>query len=264
LTSWNALTLIGLCKAARSHQNQDIALRAISLGDFLISQIKSDGSIYRNYKNGKRSIAGFLDDYAITALSLIELHQLTHDDKYLESADRLVRYANDHFYDPATQLYFYVSDKDNQLITRKKEINDNVIPSSNSYMGHVLYALGRLLSKEEYLTRSKQMAETISPSIADNQNPHFWSHWLQLIDLHNSAELDIAVVGPDAISVAEQLMTHYSSGLYHVSTVPSDKQLLQNKCVDDQTLIYVCRNKSCKLPTSNVDKARELIAQDSY
>lgn len=35
--------------------------------------------------------------------------------------------------------------------------------------------------------------------------------------------------------------------------------LLQSKLVDDETYIYVCRNKTCELPVKQVDKAVQQI-----
>jgi hypothetical protein len=43
------------------------------------------------------------------------------------------------------------------------------------------------------------------------------------------------------------------------NTKESNLPLLANRYVDDQTFIYVCVNKACKLPVLEVEKAFSLI-----
>jgi uncharacterized protein YyaL (SSP411 family) len=39
----------------------------------------------------------------------------------------------------------------------------------------------------------------------------------------------------------------------------SDLSLLKNKMIAGQTTIYICQNKSCQLPTTDVKQAFELM-----
>ena len=43
------------------------------------------------------------------------------------------------------------------------------------------------------------------------------------------------------------------------STTNSDLALLKNRYVEDETYIYVCVNKACKLPVTKVTEAIKLI-----
>jgi len=39
----------------------------------------------------------------------------------------------------------------------------------------------------------------------------------------------------------------------------SEMELLQEKFVQGTTMIYVCENKACQLPTTNIMKAQKLM-----
>src|SRR5690554_3443806 len=49
---------------------------------------------------------------------------------------------------------FFFTDKDTELLTRKLEVNDNVIPASNSVMAHNLFKLGKLYHSDKYVQMS--------------------------------------------------------------------------------------------------------------
>ena len=101
-----------------------------------------DLQMTRNYKNGKSSIPAFLDDYAFTISALMEIYRSTFDESWLRKAETLTDYTLEHFLDEQTGMFFYTHDHHSNLIVRKKEISDNVIPSSNSEMAKNLFQLG--------------------------------------------------------------------------------------------------------------------------
>jgi len=42
-------------------------------------------------------------------------------------------------------------------------------------------------------------------------------------------------------------------------TTSNDLPLLQNRFINGKTLIYVCVNKACKMPTENLDESINMI-----
>ena len=57
-----------------------------------------------------------------------------------------------------SELFYFTSKKDEDLISRSVEFRDNVIPSSNSIMAKNLFRLYHYFDKEEYYERSKKMS----------------------------------------------------------------------------------------------------------
>jgi uncharacterized protein YyaL (SSP411 family) len=71
---------------------------------------------------------------------------------------------------------------------------------------------------------------------------------------------EVAVVGPDAENTIRALNTHYLPNILIIgSKTDNNLPLLKNRFFEGTTLIYVCVNKACKLPVSEVSKAIELI-----
>ena len=113
LTSWNALMLKGYVDAYRIFDEQKFLDVALKNADFILKNIKKqDNRLDRNFKNGKSSINGFLDDYAFTIEAFIALYQASFDEKWLEEAQQLSAYVIAHFYDKKSGMFYYTSDID--------------------------------------------------------------------------------------------------------------------------------------------------------
>jgi len=169
-------------------------------------------------------------------------------------------YAIIHFYNDDSKMFYYTSDIDPPLIARKTELADNVIPGSNSVMARNLHRLGELYYNEEYLEKSNQMLSNIWANIKQSGQPSYYSNWLQLqLDVANPP-YEVAITGSDAITRSHEMMREYRPNVFYMgSQSESSLPLLLYKYVDDKTMIYVCQNKTCKLPVTDVQKAFELI-----
>src|SRR5690606_5750051 len=125
LTAWNGMMLQAYTIAYKTFGHQEYLITALRAGTFILDKMqREDGGLNRNYKNGRSSINGFLDDYAFVISGFLELYQATLDESWLYESDRLTNYVLEHFFDPGTGMFFYTSDLDPALVARKKEITD--------------------------------------------------------------------------------------------------------------------------------------------
>ena len=165
LTSWNALMLKGYIDAYRVFNDDKYLEQALQSANFINDKMKqTDNRLLRNYKGGKSSINAFLDDYAFTIDAFIALYQVTFDERWLNDANYLLKYTLKHFFDKKSGMFYYTSDLDPDLIARKIEINDNVIPASNSQMAKNLYVLGHYFYDYEYIIKAKVMLNNVKKS----------------------------------------------------------------------------------------------------
>ena len=133
LTSWNALMIKGYVDAYNTFGKTDFLNAAVSNGNFLLdNMISKDGRLDRNYKNGKSTINAFLDDYSYTIEAFISLYEATFDEKWIYAAKKIADYSIEHFEDEQSGMFFFTSNIDDPLITRRIDFSDNVTPSSNS------------------------------------------------------------------------------------------------------------------------------------
>ena len=257
LASWNGLMLKGVVDAYRALGKEAYLQLAKQHATFLMEKLYEPGQLYRNYKAGRHSIPAFLDDYAQVIRGLLGLYQVSFEEDWLLYADRLMAEAIDHFDDPETGLFFYTSIHGESLIRRKIERQDDVIPSSNSVMAHNLLDLGLLLDRAAYRDRAKAMLEVMLHDLT--QLPAWHSHWGQfLLKLHFSYA-EVAICGPEAASFRLELDKSFGMRLYAGTQTESNLPLLKSRSKPDQTLIYVCEDYTCQLPTNLVEEARKIL-----
>lgn len=263
LTSWNALMLIGYLDAYKALGNNRYLKIARKNADFLIREmINENGSVWRNYKPGQFSnntrITGFLDDYSFLALAMIQLYGVTFEKPYLNIAQKITEYAIEHFYDAEQKFFFYNSSKSETLFSRSKEIEDNVIPSSNSAMAHVLYDLSIIFDQKSFYSIAKNMLEYLTPDLKVG-GPHY-GNWLCLLGKFTHPNTQIAIVGQEAVVYARQMQKLYLPfTTFMGSTNEENLPLLQNKQKTSGTHIYVCEGKTCYPPVEDIESALDRL-----
>ncbi len=255
LTSWNALMLKGYADAYRAFGEKKFLEKALANAQFILTKVSKGDKLFRNYKNGKATIDGFLDDYALTIEAFIALYEATFDEQWLLHAKRWTDYALLHFHDAQSGMFFYTSDEHEDLIARKMEISDNVIPASNSVMAKNIFTLGQLFyNPEDYMKMSAQMVHNMKTDMLEHAS--FYANWASLACLLAEEPYEIAIVGNDFEKIRLELDEHFlPNALLLGGKEEGFLPLLKNKLVEGQTTIYVCRNKTCKLPVTSVEDA---------
>jgi len=263
LTSWNAMMAGGLISAYRALDQKEYLEMAKNNLDFLLNHVvQEDGSIFRNYKNGKATIHGFLDDYAFLIKSLSDCYQSTFDIKYLEQGKKLLDYVLQNFINEENKLFYYTDKNFSDLISKSMEIGDNVMPSSNSMMAHNLHEYGILYNEEQYEQHAATMLNNVKKEM--KQNPAYYSNWAQLLLLLINRPFEVAIMGTDAIDKLQAINKEYLPNVIFMGGATESLPLLTGKLKQGQTLFYVCHNRSCQKPVSAVQEALAQIKTQSF
>ena len=259
LTSWNAIMLKGYIDAYRVFGNQDFLISAEKNANFILhNQLREDGGLYHNYKNGKGSINGYLEDYASTIEAFITLYENTIDEKWLITARNLANYTFDHFFDEKSSMFFFTSNEDDALVTRSIEYRDNVIPASNSIMAKNLFKLSHYFDNEHYSKTALTMLNNVKTEIKDYASGY--SNWLDLMLNYTNPFYEIAIVGKEASSkILEINKSYLPNKLIAGSITDKNLPLLENRYVPNKTFIYVCVDNTCQLPVVHVEDAIKFL-----
>jgi uncharacterized protein YyaL (SSP411 family) len=251
LTSWNAMTIKGLVDAHAAFDEDEFLLLALKTARWIKNeQSDAEGLLFRNESSATSRIPGFLEDYAHTIQAFIALYQVTFDVEWLAQADSLTLKALDLFgHDESGMCYF--SSKDMQLIARKMELTDNVIPSSNSVMAQNLYVLGILLSKKEYLKQSRQMLANICEGM--EYHGSMYSNWSELFMRFVCAQYQIGITGNEFKKTLKGLRKEYLPQATFFGGNEVNMPLLEGKQNREETFIHLCTEGRCLLPTADVD-----------
>ena len=254
LTGWNALMLSGLVAAYRAFGESEFLELALRNAEFLQANLREGSRLLRTWKNGRATISGFLEDYALVIEAYVSLYEATFAESWLREAGVLTSYVLDNFFDPSEQQFFYTDASAEPLIARKKELFDNVIPSSNSVMAHNLLRLGRHLENADYQALASAMLAPVQALSA--KEPQHLTNWASLYASLLRPGAEVAIVGPQAEAFRQQLGRHFLphdvlAGALQASELP----LLQGRGSAGKTTIYVCRDRACQLPVHSVAEA---------
>ena len=259
ITSWNGLMISGYVDAYKSFNDEIFKNEAINAGEFIFKNlIKKDGGLHHNFVNGKSKINGYLEDYATVIQASLDLYEVTLNQKWIERALNLSEYVLSNFSGVESDLFYFTSSQDEDLISRSVEFRDNVIPSSNSIMAKNLFRLYHYFDKQEYYEKAQNMSLSVTAEF--DTYPSGYTNWFDLIYNFKSNYYEIAVVGENSIKQVEEINKKYiPNKLIIGSKSENNLPLLKNRYVEGKTLIYVCVNKACKMPTEDLDEALSLV-----
>lgn len=255
LTSWNAIMLKGFVDAYKALGHTEYLETALKNADFIVQkQWAPEGNLWHSYKNGKSTINGYLEDYALVAQAFIALYEVTLDENWLLQAKQLTDYCYEHFYNPENSFFKFTSALDEALISQHYEIEDNVIPASNSVMAHNLYALSVYFDNSFYEETAQKMLQHIIPNV---DYPSAFSNWLDLLLNQSGQNKELAICGSESKNYLAKINRCYLPNVILAgSTIESNLPFLKNRFNEEKTLFYVCRNKSCDIPTETFESLK--------
>lgn len=255
LTAWNAMAVKGLCEAFAVFNEDHFLNLAQKTVHWIEAKQLQNGILYRNYNQGKTTIEGFLEDYAHVIDAYLSVYQVTFDPLLLEKANELTIQTIKEFGDDASQMFFFTK-SNSELIARKMEVNDNVMPSSNSVMARNLYYLGRFNHDARYLERAKTMLGNVYDGM--EQYGSGYSNWGVLL-LHEIYGLADVVAMPKV----EDFTTLRSQKIPFALYARFNNKIPMTKVKEDadDNQVFVCFEGACKLPTSDLTEVRNQVIQ---
>jgi len=261
LTSWNALMLKAYLDAYRVFDDNDYLYAAEKNAAFIkYNQLRKDGGLNHSYKYGQSTINGYLEDYATTIDAFLALYEVTLNEKWLNTSKELADYTFEHFLNEENKMFYFTSNTDSTLVSRSIDYRDNVIPASNSIMAKNLFKLSHYFDDENYRITALTILNNVKPEI--KEYPSNFSNWLDLMMNYSYPFYEVAIVGDDAKEKLFELnKTYIPNKLIAGSTDENNLPLLENRYVSRETFIYVCVNKACKLPVTEVEEAIKLIKE---
>ncbi len=261
ITSWNGLALSGLCDAFRYCNLPESLEAALKLGGFIENTLKTpDGGLLHSFKAGGKPVNGYLEDYASVIQGYLKLYSATLDPVWMDRARSLADYALDYFSDPEKPLLYFSSSKDRALIRRTVEVNDSVIPSSNSTMAKNLFLLGAFFEEAPYRDRAVSMLASMGGAM--DRYPGQYSNWMHLALWFDAPFYEVVVTGPLARQTLVQLQANYlPNTLLAASRSPSDLPLFRGRESTSETRIFLCRWGSCLQPLTSVGEALDQLMQ---
>ncbi|HEX4564154.1 MAG TPA: thioredoxin domain-containing protein [Solirubrobacteraceae bacterium] len=162
LTSWNALMITALAEAATAlaahtpagverDTAQTLLDAAIACAEFILAELRDEhGRLLRAYNDGQAKIAAYLEDHAFLLEAMIALFESNCDERWLEHARALADETVERFADSEQGGFFSTAADAEELIVRRKELEDTPIPSGSSSAALGLLRLSQLTGEDAY------------------------------------------------------------------------------------------------------------------
>lgn len=250
LCSWNALMLKAYTDAYKVLSNENYFNKALQLANFLNTKMKKGNKLFHSFKNNISKINAFLEDYAFVIEAYIALYEVSGITAWIEEAKNLCNDTITHFYDQHSGFFFFTSDEDAELIVRKTEISDNVIPASNSQMARNLLRLHKHYHLPQYVEIATKMCAKLNDEII-----HYGSGYSNWAILQMELMLpfkEIAIIGKEYKNYFSKLNERYwINTTFAISEKEEALPLLSQRYNANKTLIYVCENNACKAPVES-------------
>jgi uncharacterized protein len=257
IASWNALMLEAYIEAWWALGDPAYLNAARKNAALLSGKMRDkDGGLYRTYAQGKASIPAFLDDYAFAIHAFITLYEATFEERWLQEAQALMDKAEERFWDEKQGVYFYAADDHSGLVARRAELNDNVMPASNSVMARNAFRMERFFPEKGHEARARAMLDRLWTGVSAHEDLTYFSNWSRLYLDFLQAPFEVAIVGDLAGVKRDTMLQEYlPNAVWMGSDADSELDLLKGKYREGKTQIYVCRNRVCRLPVEYTEEA---------
>jgi uncharacterized protein YyaL (SSP411 family) len=251
IAAWNGLALAALAEAARRLASSSLLQAAERLGAFLLGELSTpDGRLFRSWRNGQAAVPGYLEDYADVAHGLYELHVATGDLRWLEESNRLARLAVELFADDERGGFFMTAHDAERLVARKKDLDDNPVPSGNSMLAFVLLRLARIYGDDELEHRAAGVLRLLHANLSRIPSAFGWA--LCALDLYLAPPRELAIVGSPGDEIARAALTPFDPNAVVVFGPGDGVPLLAGKTqVDGRPTLYVCERFACRAPVTD-------------
>ena len=246
LTSWNALMIAAMCRLYQTGGNAaylDCAKRA---DRFIWDKLYDGDALFVSFRDGKRGVKGFLDDYAACLFAQLALYGATWEEDYLDRAKQLCRDVHDRFWDDENGGFYLYGAENELLILRPKETYDGAIPSGNSLMAWNLVRLSQLTTEETYRREAEDQLRFLASEAAKYPAGH--AMFLSALLDHEVPPPKVTVVLADRADAVALPASFAPDTVVRLLREPTKEFPLKN----GKTTYYVCRNHSCMPPVNEL------------
>jgi uncharacterized protein YyaL (SSP411 family) len=259
IASWNALAISALAEAGAVWGEEKYLDAAIACADFVERELKTgDGRLLRSWLDGRPGPAGYLEDHAYMAAAYLTLYECTFDERWFTAARALVDTILTQFADPAGG-FFSTADDHEQLLVRRKDIEDSPIPSGNSAVALVLLRMHAFTGEVRYRDAAADTLKILQK--VAGRFPTGFGHALQAIDFYVGPVKEVALVGESLGDLTAAVRGDFRPRAVLAGAAAdagSAIELLAHRPeLDGKPSAYVCENFTCERP---VNTPAELIA----
>jgi uncharacterized protein len=266
LCSWNALMIAALADAGAALGRDDYLGAATQAAEFVWAELRDgDGRLLRSWKDGQARFTAYLEDHAYLIEALLTLYEASFDVRWFEAARETADRMIERFTDPDRGGFFTTAHDHEELIARRKDVDDHPIPSGNSSAALGLLRLAALTGELEYERHAVSVFRLFHRVAA--RHPQAVAHLLRALDFHFAPVKEVALVSPASGDGVGELAAVVRSGFRPNLVLAggpegSDRPELmaERSAVDGRAAAYVCEHFTCKRPVTEPGELAAALA----
>jgi uncharacterized protein len=254
LTAWNALMISALADAGAVLERADYVDAAVACGSFVLSELRdSERRLLRTWKDGRGHIGAYLEDHAFLLQALITLYETTFDPRWYHEATALADTLIARFSDPERGGFFTTPDDHEQLVARRKDLEDSPVPSGSSAAAFGLLRLALISGEGKYERHALGVLRLLFTLAA--RHPHAFGHLLQAVDFYLAPVREVAIVGPSPEPLLRVIHSAFRPHMVLAGGTTDGVPLLQGRePVDGRAAAYVCEHFVCQAPVTTPEE----------
>jgi uncharacterized protein YyaL (SSP411 family) len=260
LCSWNALMISALADAGAALERDDYLDAARNCADFVVTEMRDEsGRLLRTWKDGQGRLNAYLEDHAYLVEALLTLYEATFEPRWFNAARELADTMIERFADDQRGGFFDTASDHEQLVARRKSLEDNPIPAGNSSAAFGLLRLYALTGERGYEQRAVGVFRLLHEVAA--RHPQAFAHLLQALDFHFASVKEVAIVGPDARALERVVRDAFRPHLVLAGGEAGGVPLLEGRtAVEGRAAAYVCEHFACRRPVTEPAELEQLLA----
>ncbi|KDE60203.1 thioredoxin domain containing protein [Halostagnicola sp. A56] len=277
LAGWNGMMISAFAESALVLGEDSDADAAIDALEFVRETLwdEETGRLSRRYKDGDVAVDGYLEDYAFLARGALHCYEATGDVDHLAFALELAETVEAEFWDADRETLYFTPEHGESLVARPQELDDSSTPSSMGVAIETLLALDGFTDSpfEEIAAGALEThADTIE------SNPLQYATLCLAADRLENGLLEITVAAeelPDAwldrlgdrylpeklIAQRPATDAELESWLDRLGLADAPPIWAAREARDGEPTLYVCRDRACSPPTTDIEEALEVLAE---
>ena len=262
LAGWNALAVSGLVRAWNATGHAPALALAVRVGEFLRREMIRGDRLVRTWKAGAGKLDGTLDDYAFTALAMMELAEATLDRAWWDAGAALAGAIRTRFYqlvNGAGVFYLTPHDDPEPLIHRPESHHDGALPSGAAVAIEVMVRLGHIAGDDDALGLAERyLARRLG---GDALGPLGAARLLGALDLFLNAQCVVVSDGAGREALLDAARRAYAptrliAGDWAAASVREGKT-----AKDGTARAFVCKGPVCSAPVTEAAALRDLLGE---
>lgn len=263
LTSWNALMIAAMMRAARVFGRPDWHASARRALTFIRSRLWRDGRLLATSAGGPGRLNAYLDDHAFLIEALIESLQTRFESEDLAFAEELADALLERFEDRDAGGFFFTRHDHEALIQRPKPIHDSPTASGNGAAAHVLTRLGHMTGETRYLAAAERCLQAFYGVLGSK--PGGCASLIMALEEQLAPPTLIVLRGPagELEHWQRRLAGLHLPDALQFAISAGEQQLppVLDKPCSEQACAWVCSGTTCLEPQYSLDELVMLLAR---